>query len=95
MQSKLVNHHQFCKSGTTARGGERGTVLIFPQERVVRKPSRSRRVDEIEARILDHLQILRRHTSDETVAAILTLRDEIWRIEADEAVALQSAEPGY
>ena len=61
------------------------TIVIFPQDRVVRTLTRSPRVEELEIRILDLLRILRHRKSDKTVAEILKLRGEIWRLEADEA----------
>ena len=64
-----------------------GTIVIFPQDRVVRTITRSSRVEELEIRILDLLRILRHRKSDKTVAEILKLREEIWRLEAEEAEA--------
>ena len=58
-----------------------GTIVIFPQDRVVRTITRSSRVEELEIRILDLLRILRHRKSDKTVAEILKLREEIgWRL---------------
>ena len=68
-----------------------GTIVIFPQDRVVRTITRS---SELEIRILDLLLILRHRKSDKTVAEILKLREEIWRLEADEAEAFtENASP--
>jgi hypothetical protein len=64
-----------------------GSVVIFPQSRVVRTHARSPRVEELEMRILEHLRILQHRSSDETVGEILRLREEIWRLEADDASA--------
>ena len=61
-----------------------GAIVLFPQDRVVRTISRSSRVEELEMRILDLLRILRHRNSDKTVGEILRLRDEIWRLEAEE-----------
>ena len=70
------------------------TIVIFPQDRVVRTLTRSPRVEELEIRILDLLRILRHRKSDKTVAEILKLREEIWRLEADEAAAFtENASP--
>jgi hypothetical protein len=62
-------------------------VLIFPQSRVVRTHARSPRVEELEMRILEHLRILQHRSSDETVGEILRLREEIWRVEAEDVSA--------
>jgi hypothetical protein len=71
-----------------------GDIVIFPQHRVVRTITRSSRVEELELRILDLLRILRHRSSDKTVGEILKLREEIWRVEAEEAEALnQNAWP--
>ena len=59
-----------------------GTIVLFPQDRVVRTITRSSRVEELEMRILDLLRILRERNSDKTVGEILRLREEIWRVEA-------------
>ena len=40
------------------------TIVIFPQDRVVRTITRSSRVEELEIRILDLLRILRHRKSD-------------------------------
>ena len=61
-----------------------GTIVLFPQDRVVRSITRSSRVEELEMRILDLLRILRDRNSDKTVGEILRLREEIWRVEAAE-----------
>ena len=71
-----------------------GTIVIFPQDRVVRTVTRSSRVEELEIRILDLLLILRHRKSDKTVAEILKLREEIWRLEADDGEAFsENASP--
>ena len=62
-----------------------GTIVLFPQDRVVRTIPRSSRVEELEMRILDQLRILCHRNSDKTVGEILRLREEIWRVEAEEA----------
>ena len=64
-----------------------GDVVVFPQSRVVRTHARSLRVEELEMRILEHLRILQHRSSDETVGEILRLREEIWRLEAEDASA--------
>jgi hypothetical protein len=61
-----------------------GKVLIFPHYQVFRAPNRSRRVEELEMLILDRLRILRHRESNDIVGEILQLRDEIWRVEAEE-----------
>jgi hypothetical protein len=54
-----------------------GTIVIFPQDRVARTLTRSSPVDELEKRILELLSLLRHRNSDEAVAEILQLREEI------------------
>lgn len=72
-----------------------GNIAVFPQDRVTRPRPRSARIEQLEYRILDLLRILRHRDSPEVVAAILQLRDEIWRIEADEATAGENVSPGW
>jgi hypothetical protein len=61
-----------------------GDLVIFPQSRVVRTHTCSPRVEELEMRILEHLRILQHCSSDESVSEILRLREEIWRLEAED-----------
>jgi hypothetical protein len=68
-----------------------GSIVIFPQDRVVRTLTRSSRIEELEQRILELLRLLRHRNSDNTVSEILRLREEIWRIEADEATSSEPA----
>ncbi len=70
-----------------------GVLLIFPRERVVRASPRSSRIDQLEHRILELLRLLRHRHSPDAVEEILRLRDEIWRLEADEASDASSPFP--
>jgi hypothetical protein len=64
-----------------------GEVITFPRSRVASTLCRSSRVEELEMHILEKLRLLQHRNSDAIVGEILQLREEIWRLEADEAMA--------
>jgi hypothetical protein len=66
-----------------------GKIAVFPQDRVRRRSAPSAHIEQLEHQILALLRILKHRDSPELVAEILKLRDEIWRIEAEEAVGAE------